>query len=239
MKRFIIAITASLLVASGCDKQEAPAADEPTSEEAAKEPTKSAQKSEEADDEGAAKPAEKADEKATPTATVGEPAPDFELKDEEGKAYKLSDLKGKIVVLEWTNPDCPVVQRHYEASTMQNVMSEIGDDIVWLAVDSSNFVTPDSTKKWKQANEMDWPVLQDPEGEVGKTYGAKTTPHMYVVDAEGVLRYNGAIDDDPHGKKKAEERTNHVVEAVTALAAGKDVPKPTTKPYGCSVKYDS
>lgn len=238
MKRLITVVAISLLAVAACDKKETPAADEPAVDETSEE---TAENAEPGDDDSAGAAAEKTrEEEAVPTnATVGEAAPDFALKDETGKTYKLSDYKGKTVVLEWTNPDCPVVQRHYEAKTMQNVIEEIDDGVVWLAVDSSNFVTPEISKKWKSQNKVDWPQLQDPEGKVGKLYGAKTTPHMYVVDGEGVLRYSGAIDDDPHGKKKVEERTNHVIEAVTAIAEGKDVPTPTTKPYGCSVKYDS
>jgi len=171
-------------------------------------------------------------------ATIGKPAPDFELKDEAGKSHKLSDYKGKIVVLEWTNPDCPYVVRHYEAKTMSKTWEKLGEDkIVWLAVDSSNFVKPEASSEWKSKDGFKHPVLQDPSGTVGKLYEAKTTPHMYIVDTEGVLRYNGAIDNDPRGKE--EKVTNYVDEAVSALLEGKDVPNSSTKPYGCSVKYSS
>ena len=232
-----------MLAVTACDKKEDAAAEEPaaeeTAEETATEGEETAEAAEKNADKGAAKPVKEADKEGATLAKIGEPAPDFELTDEAGETHKLSDYKGKTVVLEWTNPECPVVQRHYEAKTMQDSIEKVDDDVVWLAVDSSNFVKPEDSKKWKSEHKVDWPQLQDPSGKVGKQYGAKTTPHMYVVDAEGVLRYAGAIDDDPHGKKDPAERTNFVVEAVTALSAGKDVPKPQTKPYGCSVKYDS
>lgn len=185
----------------------------------------------------AVEPAAAAAEAAT-TATVGKVAPDFELKDETGKAHKLSDYKGKIVVLEWTSPECPYVVRHYDKDTMQTSWDKLGNDkVVWLAVDSSNFVTPESATEWKGKEGFKYPVLQDPAGDVGKLYEAKTTPHMYVIDAEGTLRYAGAIDNDPRGKE--EKITNYVEEAVSALLEGKEVPTSNTQPYGCSVKYKS
>jgi peroxiredoxin len=196
-----------------------------------------AEETAQAGEEGAA--AAGSDE-AAPTATVGKPAPDFELTDEAGKAHKLSDYKGKIVVLEWTNPDCPYVARHYKDATMQKTLEKAGaDKIVWLAVDSTKTVKPEGSAKWKESEGFSYPVLQDPSGEVGKLYGAKTTPHMYVVDAEGTLRYSGAIDDDDRGTKKPEERVNYVEGAVNALVEGKELETSETKPYGCSVKYRS
>lgn len=170
-------------------------------------------------------------------ATVGEPAPDFTLTDQAGEEHELSAYKGKIVVLEWTNPTCPYVERHYKAKTMSETLKAGGEDVVWLAVDSSHTVKPEDTKKWRDEQGFSYPVLLDAEGEVGKTYGAKTTPHMYVIDTEGVLRYSGAIDDDDRGKK--EDATNYVAGAVKALKAGEKVEPSETKPYGCSVKYGS
>lgn len=180
----------------------------------------------------------KADEKATVSAKVGEAAPDFALKDQDGKEHKLSDLKGKIVVLEWTEPGCPFVVRHYEADTMTNLAKSVGDDVVWLAVDSSHFAKADEVNQWREKEGVAYPVLLDTDGKVGQVYQAKTTPHMFVVDKEGVLRYSGAIDDNPRGDKK-EGVTNYVDAAVGALKEGKDVATPETKPYGCSVKYGS
>lgn len=169
-------------------------------------------------------------------AKVGSPAPAFKLKDEAGKTHALSDYQGKVVVLEWTNPECPYVQRHYAASTMQKTLSSFaGKDVVWLAVDSTAHNTPEKSAAWKKEKGFTYPVLQDPTGEVGKAYGARTTPHMYVIDEKGVLQYAGAIDDDPRGKSA--EPKNHVKTAVSAVLSGKPVPEKTTQPYGCSVKY--
>ena len=173
---------------------------------------------------------------AADTAQVGKPAPAFSLKDESGKAHDLSQYKGKVVVLEWTNPECPFVQRHYKAQTMTKTLQGVdASKVVWLAVDSSSTHSADSAKEWKKAQGFGYPVLLDTEGRTGQAYGAKTTPHMYVIDAQGVLRYAGAIDDDPRGSSKAAK--NHVRTAVDALLGGKPVPASTTKPYGCSVKY--
>lgn len=169
-------------------------------------------------------------------ATVGQAAPDFELKDEEGKTHKLSQYRGKIVVLEWVNPECPFVKRHYDARTMQTTWE--GSDkekVVWLSIDSTHHNTPEKSREWKKARGFSYPVLQDPDGKVGKLYGAKTTPHMYVIDQEGILRYAGAIDDDPRGNK--ERKTNYVQAALAELLAGKDVSVKTSQPYGCTVKY--
>ncbi len=175
---------------------------------------------------------------AAETAQVGQPAPAFTLKDESGKEHSLAQYKGKVVVLEWTNPECPFVKRHYEADTM--IKTRAGFDsqkVVWLAVDSTASNTPEKSAAWKKAEGLAYPVLQDASGTVGRAYAAKTTPHMYVIDAQGVLRYAGAIDDDPRGKN--EKDTNYVKTAVDALLTGKPVPASTTAPYGCSVKYKS
>lgn len=176
---------------------------------------------------------------AADTAEVGKPAPAFTLKDEAGKEHSLAQYKGKVVVLEWTNPDCPFVQRHYTAGTMQKTLAGFdAKKVVWLAVDSSATHSANNAVAWKKEKGFSYPVLQDPSGTVGKEYGAKTTPHMYVIDEKGVLRYAGAIDDDPRGNKK-EGTTNYVKTAVDALLSGKPVPAATTESYGCSVKYKS
>lgn len=169
-------------------------------------------------------------------ATVGQPAPDFELRDEEGKKHSLSQYHGKFVVLEWVNPECPYVKRHYDAKTMQTTWD--GSDkekVVWLSIDSTAHNTPEKSKEWKKARGFSYPVLQDPEGKVGKLYGAKTTPHMFVIDPEGILRYAGGIDDDPRGNK--ETKKNYVQAALADLLAGKEVAVKTAQPYGCTVKY--
>jgi peroxiredoxin len=175
---------------------------------------------------------------AADTAEVGKPAPTFTLKDETGKEHSLAQYQGKVVVLEWTNPGCPFVQRHYRAKTMQNTLKELDPKkVVWLAVDSTSSNTPDNSASWKKEQAFTYSVLQDTEGKVGKAYGARTTPHMYVIDEKGVLRYAGAVDDDPRGKSAAP--VNHVKTTVDALMSGQPVPEATTEPYGCSVKYKS
>ena len=172
------------------------------------------------------------------SAQVGQRAPSFELKDESGKVHRLADYKGKVVVLEWTNPDCPFVKRHYEAKTMSKTQGGLdASKVVWLAVDSTSTHGAKDDLAWKQQQGIAYPILVDTDGKVGQAFGAKTTPHMYVIDAQGVLRYAGAIDDDARGKSQSPK--NHVKAAVDALLAGKPVPASTTEPYGCSVKYKS
>ncbi len=172
-------------------------------------------------------------------AEVGKPAPDFTLKDANGTEHKLSSLKGKIVVLEWTNHECPYVVRHQKNDkTMQKLADKFKkDNVVWLAINSSHFAQEklESIQKWQKDNEVAYPILIDASGATGKAYGAKTTPHMFVIDAKGVLAYAGAIDDNPDGAKK--EAKNFVEEAVAALLKDSTVATPSTKPYGCSVKY--
>jgi len=164
-----------------------------------------------------------------------EMAPDFELTDQNGKVHKLSDYHGKVVVLEWTNPQCPYVVRHYKADTMTNLAAKYGEDVVWMAIDSSNFVTAESASKWAKAEGIEYPILLDASGEVGHMYEAKTTPHMFVIGTGGEVLYDGAIDDDAQGKSDAPQ--NYVEAAVASALAGQPVKDPQTKPYGCSVKY--
>jgi len=169
-------------------------------------------------------------------AVVGEPAPAFTLQDETGATHSLEQYRGKIVVLEWTNPQCPFVVRHYNAGTMAGLAETAGDDMVYLAVNSSHFNTPEDSAAWRAQHGLSYPTLQDAPGDTGRAYGARTTPHMYVIDAEGVLAYAGAIDDDARGS--AESPTNHVAAAVAALRAGERPDPSSTQPYGCTVKYE-
>ncbi len=167
---------------------------------------------------------------------VGKPAPDFTILDETGAAHELAKYRGQAVVLEWTNPDCPYVGRHYSADTMEKLAATLGaSNVVWLAVNSTHSNTPEDSRAWKAEQGFGYATLQDPEGTLGHAYGARTTPHLFVIDAAGVLRYSGAIDDDPYGKVAAP--ANYVEGAVRALLAGGDPDPTTTKPYGCSVKY--
>jgi peroxiredoxin len=171
-----------------------------------------------------------------PVLATGSPAPDFAIADETGKVHRLADYRGKGVVLEWTNPDCPYVQRHYEADTMEKLSAALGArDVVWLAVNSTKSNEPADTVKWKNEQGFGYATLQDKDGTLGRRYGARTTPHMFVIDAQGVLQYNGAIDDDPRGKNPTP--VNYVQGAVSAVLASAKPDPSATEPYGCSVKY--
>lgn len=170
--------------------------------------------------------------------SVGDAVPDVPLLDENGKAHKMSDYRGKLVVLEWTNPDCPYVQRHYDANTMEKLASELGaSGVVWFAVNSTYYNEPGDTLSWKKRQGFDYLTLQDKKGELGQIMGARTTPHMFVVGPDGKLAYGGAIDDDPRGR--AESPSNYVSAATRALLDGVEPDPSSTQPYGCSVKYAS
>lgn len=174
-------------------------------------------------------------------AEIGKPAPDFTLKDLEGVEHRLSDLKGKVVVLEWINHECPFVNRvHSPNSVMTGTLAKFRDKpVAWLAIDSSHFSEKrvDKIREWVKKREIEHPVLLDASGRVGQAYEAKTTPHMFVIDPNGVLAYSGAIDDDPYGRE--DRKRNYVEEAVTALLNGSTIATTATKSYGCSVKYKS
>lgn len=178
-------------------------------------------------------------------ATVGKPAPDFTLTDVNGKAVKLADFKGKHVVLEWHNPACPFVVKHYDTSNMQGLQNKYdAKDTVWLTINSTNpdhkdFMSNDKLKGYiteKKATPDGY--MADADGKVGQAYGAKTTPHMYIINPAGMLVYNGAIDDK-RGTSKDEVKSarNFVVAALDESRAGKPITTATTQPYGCSVKY--
>ncbi len=176
---------------------------------------------------------------AGPGVDVGDSAPDFTLTDSAGEKIKLADYKGKVVVLEWVNPDCPFVKRHYQEGSMKNLTSAYSESmgVVWLTINSTNYMDQAANAAFAKKEGIDWPILVDQDGTVGHAYGAATTPHMFVIDAKGIVVYNGAIDDDPRGNMEAGARTNYVSNALNELAAGEAVSTPETKPYGCSVKY--
>lgn len=184
---------------------------------------------------------------ANAAATVGQPAPAFSLSDTNGKAVKLADYKGKTVVLEWHNPECPFVKKHYDSANMQGLQSKYtGDGVVWLAVSSTEPGHQDYKKPaelnalLKAAKASPTAYLMDESGATGKAYGAKTTPHMYIVNGDGVLVYAGGIDDK-RTANIADIKTakNFVSAALDELKAGKSITVPTSTPYGCSVKYKS
>jgi peroxiredoxin len=172
-------------------------------------------------------------------AVLGQPAPNFTLKDLDGREHTLAELKGKVVVLEWTNHECPFVKRtHGKDATVNRVAAKFKDKpVVWLGVNSSHFAEAkaDALRKWANESDLAFPILLDASGEVGVQYGAKTTPHLFVIDQQGTLAYAGALDNDPFGKE--ERKVNYVEQAVSALLNGSTVATASTKPYGCSVKY--
>lgn len=188
-----------------------------------------------------AKPAARSAAKAD-GAKVGEKAPDFTLTDTSGKTFTLADAtkEGKIVVLEWFNPECPVVVNHHEKNpTFKNMVNEFaGKDVVIVAINSTAAGKPGSEKTLNadkaKAWGMNYPVLLDPDSKIARLYGAKTTPHMFVIDKDGTLAYAGAIDN---GSAAKPGDTNYVTQAVNELLAGQTVTKAETRPYGCSVKY--
>jgi peroxiredoxin len=174
--------------------------------------------------------------RAADSATIGMFAPKFKLMNQDGKTVRLADFAGKIVVLEWMNPNCPFVQRHYKAGTMVKLAKEFaGRDVVWLAVNSTHTSTAADDRAWIKTYNLPYPILDDHAGTVGKLYGARTTPHMFIIDRVGILVYAGAIDDDPQGSQATP--TNYVRQVLTALLTGKSIPVKETKSYGCSVKY--
>ena len=178
-------------------------------------------------------------------AAVGAPAPSFTLTDTKGAAHALADFAGKPVVLEWTNPDCPFVKKHYGAKNMQALQAKyVAQGAVWLSVCSSapgkqgHYPADEWNRILAEQGSAATALLLDPDGQVGRAYGAKTTPHLFVVDAAGTLVYDGAIDDNPStDSADIPGARAYVAEALDAVLAGAPVSVAQTKPYGCSVKY--
>lgn len=176
---------------------------------------------------------------------IGKPAPEFHLPDSNGKQVGLADYRGSFVVLEWTNHDCPFVRKHYGSGNMQKLQKEfVAKDVVWLSVISSapgrqGHVTPDEANELTRTrNASPSAVLMDPDGKTGKLYGARTTPHMFIVDPEGRLIYMGGIDDKPSTQRSdVDIAKNYVRVALAQAMDGKPVAEAVTRPYGCSVKY--
>jgi len=176
---------------------------------------------------------------------LGEPAPAFQAVDADGRARSLKEFKGKTVVLEWTNQGCPYVQKHYNSGNMQGLQKQAaGDGVVWLTLISSapqqqGHLTGSEAKAWKvQAGAASSAVLLDPQGQVGRAYDAKTTPHMYIIDPAGKLVYMGGIDDKPSSDPASlKTARNYVSAALADVKAGRPVAVAASKPYGCSIKY--
>lgn len=175
-------------------------------------------------------------------ASVGKEVPDFTLTDITGKTHKLSEYRGKVVVLEWTNPNCPFVVRVYKDGIIPQMQKEAASKgIVWLTINSTSkshkdFEPNESLREtyagWNASHSA---LLVDAEGTVGRMFDARTTPHMFVINEQGTLVYDGALDDDPRGSKS--QRINYVINCLNELEGGEEVRTATTKPYGCSVKY--
>ena len=183
-----------------------------------------------------------------PTATaaaVGQSAPDFNLADTNGNSVHLSDFKGRYVVLEWTNPNCPFVRNHYNTKNMQGLQQRWGErDVVWFSIDSTSrqswdYVKPIRLAAWMQNQAAaQKAVLVDPDTGAARAYQAKTTPHMFVIDPQGTIIYAGAIDDRPSTRPEDPLAARNYVQAALSQATdGKPVTTPSSVPYGCSIKY--
>ncbi|UCU93800.1 thioredoxin family protein [Hydrogenophaga taeniospiralis] len=179
-------------------------------------------------------------------ASVGQPAPDFTLSDTAGKPVKLSQFKGKLVVLEWNNPGCPFVRKHYQGNMQALQKDFTNQGVVWLAINSTedasaDYLSPPQLARWMQdKGASPSATLMDEDGQVGKAYGARVTPHMYIVSAQGLLAFAGAIDSIPTARvADIQKATNHVRQGLGELLAGKPLSTTTSQAYGCSIKYKS
>lgn len=226
MKMHTLLVTSALLL--GCNQASPPApTPEPKAHDTVAAPAKTAA--------------------AVAKAEVGKPAPDFTLTDYEGKAHHLADLRGKTVVLEWFNPECPFVKASHTKGSLKDLAKRAtAKGVVWLAINSAapgkQGHDAERVAAGKQAFGLDHPVLVDERGEVGHAYGATNTPHMFVVDPQGVLVYAGAIDNSPDAEGESPtggKLVNYVETALDELAAGRPITTKETKAYGCSVKYGS
>lgn len=211
----LLVLALTLVVLAGCKSRE-------SAQESSKEPSK----------ETAKEPSKEIGPE------VARKAPDFTLNSFDGKTISLSGYKGKIVVLEWFNYECPFVLRHYGSKpTMTALANKYKDkNVVWLAIDSTNNAAPEANIKFAEERKLPYPILDDRSGTVGRAYGAKTTPHMYVIDTRGSIAYQGAIDNDERGRKR-QGLINYVDKALAELTGGKEVTTTDTMSYGCIVKY--
>ena len=177
-------------------------------------------------------------------AALGQPAPDFTLQDTAGQTVRLSQFKGKPVVLEWNNPGCPFVRKHYQGN-MQSLQKDFTQrGVVWLAINStedasSDYLPPPQLARWmRDQGASPSATLMDEDGRVGRLYAARVTPHMYIISAQGQLVYAGAIDSIPSGRvADIDKATNHVRQGLTELLAGKPLSVSSSQAYGCSIKY--
>lgn len=178
-------------------------------------------------------------------AETGKKAPNFSLTDIDGRTHRLSDYRGHIVILEWTNPECPFVRKHYESGNLPRLQKDaIADGVIWLVINSGRpgaqgDFAPTAVKAWqKEHDSTPTAYLRDQDGKVGKLYEARTTPHMFVIDPNGILIYDGAIDSIRSASQEDIARAdNYVTLSLQALASGEPMQPSDTQPYGCSVKY--
>ena len=183
---------------------------------------------------------------AAQAATVGQPAPDFSLSDVSGKTVKLSDFKGKHVVLEWNNPGCPFVRKHYQGNLQALQKEFTAKGVVWLAINSTedasaDYMSPPQLARWMtEQKAAPTATLMDENGSVGKAYNARVTPHMYIVNPQGRLAYAGAIDSIASARvSDSDKATNYVRQGLNELLAGKQVSVAQNQAYGCTIKYKS
>ncbi|MCG2588176.1 thioredoxin family protein [Rhodohalobacter sulfatireducens] len=185
------------------------------------------------------------DDKTKTDATVGDQAPSFEVMGADGAIYNLSDFEGQYVILEWLNHGCPYIQKHYNGNNMQQLQEKYTDQgVVWLSVISSAPGTQgymeaeEARQSIEEQGASPTTILLDPEGEMGRAYDARVTPHMFIIDPSGTVRYNGAIDDKPTpAASSLETAHNYIDAAMNSLLNGEEVETKSTTPYGCSVKY--
>jgi peroxiredoxin len=180
-------------------------------------------------------------------AVVGQKAPEFSAKDANGKIVKLADFKGKTVVLEWLNPGCPYVKKHYNSGNMQSTQKDATDKgVVWLAVNStetahSDYLAPAALQKWMgEQKAAATHTLMDDSGSIGQQYAARTTPHMFIISPQGNVVYAGGIDSIASARTEdVKLATNYIKQSLGETLSGKPISAANTKPYGCSVKYKS
>lgn len=183
---------------------------------------------------------------AQAAAAVGQAAPDFRLSDTAGQSVSLSQFKGKLVVLEWNNPGCPFVRKHYNGNMQALQKNFTQKGVVWLAVNSTetqsgDYLDPEKLARWmRDKGASPTATLMDPDGKAGASFGARVTPHMYIVNAQGLLVYAGGIDSIPSARESdIQTATNYVRQGLTELLAGQPVSVSTSRAYGCSIKYKS
>lgn len=171
-------------------------------------------------------------------AKIGEAAPAWTLTDIKGKEWKSTDFANKILVIDWVNPECPVCRGAHKDGRIPNMIKELKEmDVAFITVNSTHNTNAEKNEAALKGYGVEYPVLLDLDGSVGKLFGARTTPHLFVIDTAGVLRYQGALDDNARGDKEGDAVTNYAINAVKQIKAGETVSPETTKSYGCSVKY--